>query len=60
MNPTFARAIAALVPILMLLAGSALQFSRRKDKAADFQMIGSACFMVVVIAYVCEALGWFL
>ena len=60
MNPTFVKAIAALVPTLMLLVGSMFQFSRRKRKATVFQLIGSACFMVVVIAHVCEALGWFL
>jgi hypothetical protein len=50
MNPTFTNAIAALVPIGMLLVGSALQFSRRKGTAAIFQLIGAACLMVVIIA----------
>lgn len=59
MNPTFAKAIAALVPTLMLLAGSTLQLSRRKGTAAVFQLIGAACLGVVVIAHLCEALGWF-
>lgn len=58
MNPTFAKAIAALVPTLMLLAGSTLQLSRRKGTAAVFQLIGAACLVVVVIAHLCEALGW--
>lgn len=59
MNPTFAKAIAALVPTGMLLVGSTLQFSRRKGTAAVFQLIGAVCLMVVVIAHLCEALGWF-
>ena len=59
MNPTFAKAIAALVPTGMLLVGSTLQLSRRKGTAAVFQLIGAACLMVVVIAHLCEALGWF-
>ena len=59
MNPTFAKAIAALVPTLMLLVGSTLQLSRRKGTAAVFQLIGAVCFMMVVIAHLCEALGWF-
>jgi hypothetical protein len=59
MNPTFAKAIAALVPTGMLLVGSTLQLSRRKSTVAVFQLIGSACLMVVVIAHLCEALGWF-
>jgi hypothetical protein len=59
MNPTFAKAIAALVPTAMLLVGSALQFSRRKGTGVLLQLIGAACFAVVVIAHLCEALGWF-
>jgi len=59
MNPTFAKAIAALAPTCMLLVGSALQFSRRKGTAAPFQLIGAACLVVVVIAHLCESLGWF-
>jgi hypothetical protein len=59
MNPTFAKAIAALAPAGMLLAGSTLQVSRRKDIAALLQLTGAACLVVVVIAPVCEALGWF-
>jgi len=59
MNPTFTKAIAALVPTGMLLVSSALQFSRRKGTAAIFQLIGAACLMVVIIAHVCEALNWF-
>lgn len=58
-EPTFAKAIAALVPTLMLLVGSTLQLSRRKGTAAVFQLIGAACLIVVVIAHLCEALGWF-
>ena len=59
MNPTFAKAIVALVPTGMLLVGSTLQFSRRKGTAAVFQLIGAACLVVVVIAHLCEALNWF-
>lgn len=58
MNPTFAKAIAALGPTLMLLVGSTLQLSRRKGATAIFQVIGAACLVVVVIAHLCEALGW--
>ena len=59
MNPTFGKAIAALVPTGMLLVGSTIQFSRRKRMAAVFQLIGAACLVVVVVAHLCEALGWF-
>jgi hypothetical protein len=58
MNPTFAKAIVALIPTGMLLVGSTLQFSRRKRIVTLFQLAGTACLMVVVIAHVCEALGW--
>jgi len=58
MNPTFAKAIAALVPTGMLLVGSILQFSRQKGMASVFQLIGATCLSVVVIAHLCEALGW--
>jgi len=59
MNSTLAKAIAALVPTGMLLVGSTLEFSRRKGLATLFQLIGAACLVVVVIAHLCEALGWF-
>lgn len=59
MNPTLAKALAALVPTGILLVGSTLQFSRRKGMAAVFQLIGAACLLVVVIAHLCEALDWF-
>jgi len=36
MNPTFAKAIAALVPTGMQLFGSALQFSREEVWQASF------------------------
>jgi len=49
MNPTFANAIAALVPTGMLLFGSAVQFSRRRGVATLFQLIGAACLIAVVI-----------
>ena len=58
MNPTFANPIAALVPTGMLLFGSAVQFSRRKGTAALFQLVGAADLVVVIIAHLCEALGW--
>jgi hypothetical protein len=58
MNPTFTKALVALVPTGMLLVGSTLQFSRRKRIAALFQLIGAACLVVVVIAHLSEALGW--
>jgi hypothetical protein len=59
MNPTFAKAIAALVPTAMLLVGSTIQLSRRKGIATVFQLLGAACLVVVVIAHLCEALNWF-
>ena len=59
MNPTFVKAVAALVPTGLVLIGSTLQFSRRKGTAAVFQVIGAACLMVVVITHLNEALGWF-
>jgi len=58
MNPTLTKALVALVPTGMLLVGSTLQFSRRKGMAAIFQLIGAGCLVVVVIAHLCEALGW--
>lgn len=57
MNPTLAKALAALVPTAILLVGSTLQFSRRKGVAALLQLTGAACLVVVVIGHLCEALG---
>jgi hypothetical protein len=59
MNPTFAKAIAALVPTGMLVVGSTLQLSRRRGVASFFQLIGAACLVAVIVAQLCEALGWF-
>lgn len=58
MTPIFGKAVAALVPTLMLLVGSVLQFSRRKGTPAVLQLIGAACLLVVVTAHLCEALDW--
>jgi len=49
------KALVALVPALVLLAGSALLLS--KVRRGLLQLLGAACLVVVVLTHICEALG---
>jgi hypothetical protein len=51
------KALVALVPALVLLAGSALLLSKVRSMAALLQLLGAACLVVVVLTHICEALG---
>jgi hypothetical protein len=53
------KALVALVPALVLLAGSAVLLSRTRTMAALLQLLGAACLVVVVLAHLCEAFGLF-
>jgi hypothetical protein len=61
---TLMRALAALVPALMLFVGSLALFMREKVISSVLQLIGAGCLVVVVLAHVCEtiqlfpAMGW--
>jgi hypothetical protein len=51
------KALVALVPALVRLAGSALLLSKVRSMAALLQLLGAACLVVVVLTHICEALG---
>jgi predicted Na+-dependent transporter len=56
MNVTLLKALIALVPIGMLLSGSAVLFFRRRTAWTFLQLIGSGCLVLVVFAHISEAL----
>jgi len=53
---TLYNALIALVPVCMLLSGSAVLFVRRKAVTSFVQLLGSAGLLLVVLAHICEAL----
>jgi hypothetical protein len=56
MNPMLMKALAALVPVSLLLVYSVAVFVTRKTVSAALQMVGATCLVVVVLAHVAEAL----
>jgi hypothetical protein len=59
MNVTLLKALLALVPMGMLLAGSAILFFNQKTVWPLMQLLGAGCLVVVTLTHVSEALGWF-
>jgi hypothetical protein len=59
MNPMLLRALIALVPVLVLLCGTAALYARTKSAPALVQTLGATCLIVVVLTHVCEALNLF-
>jgi hypothetical protein len=59
MNATLLKALLAVVPIAMLLIGSAVMFAKRKNLSSLLQLLGTACLIIVVAVHICEALGLF-
>jgi hypothetical protein len=49
----------ALVPVLLLLFGSAVLFRTADTLWASLQLIGSAFLVIVVLTHLCEGLGIF-
>lgn len=56
MNAALLKALAALVPACILLAGSAVLFVRGKSTGSLLQLVGAACLALVVLTHICEAL----
>jgi Ca2+/Na+ antiporter len=52
-------ALAALVPVCMLFAGSAVLFSRGKTVCSFLQLLGAGCLVMVVLTHVAETLRLF-
>jgi hypothetical protein len=59
MNPTLAKALLALAPILILFAGAVVLYARTRTASSLVQVLGAACLIVVVLTHVCEALNLF-
>jgi hypothetical protein len=59
MNVILLKALIAFVPAGMLCAGSFILFSTRKSVWSLLQVVGAMCFMVVILAHICEALHLF-
>jgi zinc transporter ZupT len=59
MNTTLETALLALVPVCMLLAGSAVLFSSRKTVASFLQLFGAGCLVIVALTHLSEALHLF-
>jgi len=59
MNTTLLKGLLALVPAIMLFAGSVVLFLRAKTKWSVLQVLGAGCLVVVVLTHVCEALHLF-
>lgn len=64
MSTILGRAAVFLVPILALLAISALSYLRNKTLPPFLQLVGAGFLLVVVLAHLCEAfsvlpsMGW--
>jgi hypothetical protein len=54
-----AKALVALAPASLLLAGSAIVFFRERHTASFLQLFGAGCLALVVLAHICEALRLF-
>ena len=59
MNPTLAKALVALAPILIVFSGAVALYARTKTASSLVQVLGAACLIVVVLTHVCEALNLF-
>jgi hypothetical protein len=59
MNITLFKALAALVPVCMLLFGAIALFVRGKSASAFLQLLGAGGLVAVVLTHVCEALHLF-
>jgi hypothetical protein len=59
MDTALLKALIALVPVCMLLSGSAVMFFARKTAPLFLQLFGAGCLLVVVSTHVFEALHLF-
>lgn len=59
MNNILFKTLIAFVPAGMVFSGSLILFIRRKKIGSFFQLIGSACLIMVILTHFCEALQLF-
>jgi hypothetical protein len=55
MNATLLKALVALVPVCMLLAGSFVLFFKEKSVCSFLQVVGAGCLVLAVLTHVFEA-----
>jgi hypothetical protein len=53
--PTLTKALIALLPTGILLAGSTVMFLREKRPWSVLQLLGAAGMIIVAVSHVCEA-----
>lgn len=56
MSAALLKSLIALVPTVVLLAGAAVLFARKKTTYPFLQLLGAGCLVIVALAHVCEAL----
>ncbi len=59
MNPELLKALIALLPSSLLLAGAVAFFWRRRAAYALLQVLGAGFLVVVALTHICEALQLF-
>jgi hypothetical protein len=53
------KTLLALLPTLLLVSGAARLCMMDRGLASLFQLVGAACFLLVVLTHVCEELDLF-
>lgn len=59
MNATLLKALLALLPASLLLAGALAFFFKERSPSAVFQVLGAGGLVVVILAHLCEGLHLF-
>ena|SRR2546428_11902167 len=59
MNITLVKAVAALIPVCLLIIWSGVLFARDKTPGRFLQALGAGCLLIVVLTHVAEALDLF-
>ena len=59
MTSNFLKALAALAPACMLLAGSVFLFRSQRSLWLLLQLVGAGCLVLVVLTHVAEAIHVF-
>jgi hypothetical protein len=59
MNHALFKALIALLPVSLLLSGSAILWLRGRTAFLFMQLCGAGCIAVVVLTHICEALHLF-
>jgi len=55
---TLIIAIALLIPVAVLLAGSLYSLLKKRSLPAILRLVGASLLLIVIAAHICEAMGW--